>query len=300
MPKRALLILNRKARRGADSRDAVAEQLAGCGFDLLMPELRHGRQIPDVIRRHRDRVDLVVVGGGDGTLNAAADGLIDAKLPLGVLPLGTANDLARTLNLPADLPGACKVIADGHTQPIDLGWVNGKHFFNVASMGLSVQICQELTRERKSRWGILAYALTAARVLWGARPFKAVIRANGELIPVRTVQIAVGNGCYYGGGMTVDKDARLDDQLLHLYSLEVKRWWQVIFLLPAMRAGTLGRSLYARTLQGSEFEIIPRRRRPINTDGEITTYAPAKFRLVPRALSVFVPPGADATCPAGG
>jgi diacylglycerol kinase (ATP) len=296
MRKRALLILNPRSRRGRAEHKAVRAQLHECGFDLIEPNTKHGRQISPAIRGLRAQVDLVIVGGGDGTLNAAVDGLVEAQLPLGILPLGTANDLARTLKLPADLPSACKIIADGYTKRIDLGLVNGKYFFNVASLGLSVEICRRLSRKQKNRWGVLAYLLTALRVLWSSRPFHAEIRANGEKIRVKTVQIAVGNGCYYGGGMAVDKEARLDDQLLHLYSLEIKRWWQILFLLPAMRTGTLSRSSYARTLQGAEFDIIPRKRRPINTDGEITTSTPGKFRVIPRALAVFAPPDADTTC----
>jgi diacylglycerol kinase family enzyme len=113
-------------------------------------DIPHPTELPDLIRRYSDRVDLIVIGGGDGTLNAAADGLVDIQLPLGILPLGTANDLARTLGLPKTLSGACGVIAQGRRQAIDLGWVNGKHFFNVASLGLSVKITQQLSKKRSA------------------------------------------------------------------------------------------------------------------------------------------------------
>src|SRR5205085_2639746 len=149
------------------------------------------------------------------------------------------NDLARTLGIPTDLAAACDVIAQGHTQAIDLGWVNGKHFFNAASLGLSVKITRRLKRGDKSRWGVLAYLFAAAQVLLRARPFAAEIRAGDQRWPVRTVQVAVGNGKHYGGGMTIAEDARIDDGTLRLYSLEVRRWWQLIPLLPALRAGTL-------------------------------------------------------------
>ncbi|MHC5722287.1 MAG: diacylglycerol kinase family protein, partial [Nostoc sp.] len=91
--------------------------------------------------------ELVIIGGGDGTLNAAVDALVDTQLPLGILPLGTANDLARTLEIPNSLSEACKIIAYRNLHRIDLGWVNGKHFFNVASLGLSVKITERLTKE---------------------------------------------------------------------------------------------------------------------------------------------------------
>jgi hypothetical protein len=118
-----------------------------------------------VIRRYQQQIDLVIVGGGDGTLNATIEAIIETQLPLGILPLGTANDLARTLAIPNSLPEACQIIASGNLRRIDLGSVNGKYFFNVASLGLSVKITQQLTKEIKRRWGIFAYAAIAFQVI---------------------------------------------------------------------------------------------------------------------------------------
>lgn len=289
MSQRALLLVNRHARQGQTQLSAAIEQLQALGLELIEESTENPEQLPDVIRRYQDRVDLVIVGGGDGTLNAAVDGLVDTRLPLGILPLGTANDLARTLELPTSLPEACEVIAKGNIRRIDLGWVNNKHFFNVASMGLSVQITKQLTRDVKRRWGVLAYAVTALKAISQVRPFRAEIRLNGESIRARTIQIAVGNGRYYGGGMAVVHDATIDDQRLDLYSLEVKHWWQIVALLPAMRGGQHINSENVRALHAQEIEVYTSRPRPINTDGEITTQTPAHFRVIPGALAVLVP-----------
>ncbi|MGV0105567.1 lipid kinase [Nostoc sp. DSM 114167] len=290
MSSRALLLVNRHARQGQKGLSEAIQSLKTFGFDLIEESTEDPKHLVEVILRHKDRVDLVIIGGGDGTLNAAVDALIETQLPLGILPLGTANDLARTLEIPNSLNEACKIIADGHLQRIDLGCVNGKHFFNVASMGLSVKITQRLTKEVKRRWGVFAYAATALQVLLEARPFTAEIAINGELVRVKTVQIAVGNGRYYGGGMAVADDATIDDQRLDLYSLEIEHWWQVVLLLPSMRQGRHIHWQSVRSHQGQEIEIHTRKPRPINTDGEITTYTPAHFRVIPKAIAVFVPP----------
>jgi len=289
MSQRALLLMNRHARQGKKGLSEAIDQLQTLGLELIEESTEDPRHLPDIIRRYQDRVDLVIIGGGDGTLNAAVDGLVDTHLPLGILPLGTANDLARTLGIPNSLPEACEIIAKGHVQRIDLGWVNGKHFFNVASMGLSVQITQMLTKETKRRWGVLAYAITAVQAIVQARPFSAEIRLNGKSIPVKTVQIAVGNGRYYGGGMAVVHDATIDDQRLDLYSLELRHWWQIVALLPAMRQGRHINASSVRSFRGKEIEVYTRKHRPINTDGEITTHTPAHFRVIPQALAVLVP-----------
>ncbi|MGM3307987.1 lipid kinase [Anabaena sp. WFMT] len=290
MSPRALLLVNRHARKGEENLLAAIHCLESLGFNVIPESTENPTHLGDVIRQYHHEIDLVIVGGGDGTLNAAVDAVVETQLPLGILPLGTANDLARTLGIPNSLPEACQIIAAGQLQHIDLGWVNGKYFFNVASLGLSVKITQRLTTEVKRRWGIFAYAAAAFKVIWKSRPFGAEIRMNGQSIHVKTVQIAVGNGRYYGGGMAVFHDATIDDQRLDLYSLEVKHWWEIIPLLPAMRQGRHIHWPNVRAIQGKEFEVYTRKPRPINTDGEITTYTPAVFRVIPMAISVLVPP----------
>ena len=289
MNQRVLLLINRHARQGENTRAEAIRLLSSQGLTVVDEDIPDPSAVTDLIRGYGDRVDLIVVGGGDGTLNAAAEGLVEVQLPLGILPLGTANDLARTLSLPKTLPEACEVIAQGRRQAIDLGWVNGKHFFNVASLGLSVKITRQLSKEIKRRWGVLAYGITAIRVLYESRPFSAEIWVNGESRQVKTAQISVGNGRYYGGGMTIASDAAIDDQRLDLYSLELKHWWQIIPLLPAMRLGNPAAWSFMQMQQGQEIEIYTRRPHDINTDGEITTTTPAQFRVIPRAIEIMVP-----------
>lgn len=289
MKHRALLLVNHHARQGQKRLPEVKRTLEELGLNLIEESTEQPQHLYDVIKRYQHEVDLVIVGGGDGTLNAAVDALVETQLTLGILPLGTANDLARTLGIPNSLPDACKIIANGEVRRIDLGSVNGKHFFNVASCGLSVKITQRLTKKAKRRWGILAYLITALQVIWESRPFSVEIRMNDQSIRVKTVQIAVGNGRYYGGGMAVVPDATIDDQRLDLYSLEIEHWWQIIPLLPAMRQGRHIHLRGVRSLSGQEIEVYTRKPRPINTDGEITTYTPAHFRVIPNALSVLVP-----------
>ena len=289
MSQRALVFVNRRSRQGKQQLTEALSQLEALGLELLLVSAQDGVQLGDAIDRHRSHIDLVIIGGGDGTLNAAVDSLVKHQLPLGILPLGTANDLARTLEIPTSIPEACEAIATGEQRSIDLGWVNGKYFFNVASMGLSVKITKQLSSQLKQRWGILAYALAAIQVIQQMRPFAAEIQIDGAEIPVRTVQIAVGNGRYYGGGLAITADAAIDDQRLDLYSLEIKNWWQMLRILPTMREGQHTAFPWVRVLQGREITIRTRGVQQINTDGELTTQTPATFKVIPQALSVFVP-----------
>jgi YegS/Rv2252/BmrU family lipid kinase len=235
------------------------------------------------------RVDCAIVGGGDGTLRMAAAGLEASGLPLGILPMGTANDLARTLNIPTDLDAAADVILAGHRQRIDLGSVNDEPFFNVASIGLSTELARGLSSELKRRWGRVGYAIAAFRALANARRFTAWISENGETTRTRTMQIAVGNGRFYGGGSVVAEHAAIDDGHLDLYSLETRTVWRLALMLMSFRSGQHGAWSEVTTLRGTEFEVRTPRPRPINADGEIVAETPAVFRVHPAAITVFTP-----------
>ncbi|CAI9405873.1 Putative lipid kinase BmrU [Pleomorphomonas sp. T1.2MG-36] len=287
---RALILANPHSRSAGAGVDAAAAELHKAGIDVLRPAWREGESLSTAIERCGDKADFVVIAGGDGSLNAAAPALIETGLPLGILPGGTANDLARTLGLPLDMVGAAKVIAAGRIRAIDVGEVNGKPFFNVASLGMSASLADRLTRETKRRWGRLAYALTATEVLIEARRFGAVIRPDeGDEVTVRSLQIAVGNGRHYGGGMVVEESAQIDDGRLDLYSLEFRDVWKLPFMAFAFRKGRHGLVDDVRTMSGPGFEIRTREPMPVNADGEIVTQTPAVFRVRPGAIRVFVP-----------
>jgi len=289
MRKRALLMVNRHARRGKEGFAQAVDCLDDLGFELITVPTKLNQSLGEYIQLYANAVDMVIVGGGDGTLNGVVNTLVDCQLPLGILPMGTANDLARTLNLPNTIPQACQVISQGHQQAIDLGCVNGQYFFNVASLGLSVEITTQLTQGVKRRWGVFAYAITALKALGQTRLFHATITQNGISQRVKTLQIAVGNGRYYGGGMAIAKDAAINDNRLDLYSLEIQHWWQIFHLLTHLPRGEQDLLPWVRTVAADAIEIRTSRPRKINTDGEITTHTPAQFTVIPQALSVFVP-----------
>ena len=290
-PRRALLLVNRHARHGTTSLDDVLGVLRRDGIEVTEEDCDAKRPFADAIRAQAHRHTCVIVGGGDGTLNAAAPALLEAKLPLGILPLGTGNDLARTLGIDPDPVAAAGLIVAGNTRTIDLGEVNGHPFFNVASIGFSAELARELTAEAKRKWGVLGYAITALRLLINMRPFRASIEHDGITEEIRTVQVSAGNGRHYGGGMTVDISAEPDDGRLYVYSLEIRHWWQMLALFPALRSGTQGEWDDVRTFRTTECIVMSRRERPVNTDGELTTRTPAHFRILRGAIQVYAPLG---------
>lgn len=286
---RALLIANRHSRTGDADLSTVRKVLASHGLEVVERQCERSADIGDAIRRDCRTVDLVILGGGDGTMNAAVEALVECGLPLGILPTGTGNDLARTLDIPTDLEEAAAVIGAGRRHAIDLGWVNGKHFFNAASIGLSAEVTRHHTKERKRRYWIFAYVLSLRDAWRNTRPFRARLICDGRRMRLRAIQVTVGNGRHYGGGMTVSDNAAIDDGWLDVYCLRAGSFWSLLMLFPALRLGRLRCGESVHVTRGREVEVHTRRRLPVNTDGELTAHTPAEFRVVRGALTVFVP-----------
>lgn len=283
----ALLIVNQKSREGETGLGQIAELLNA--IDLIEAVSHHPSQVSELIRQHRKDVDSVILGGGDGTLNAAVGALLETGLPLGILPLGTANDLARTLAIPLELEGACRVIAEGHRRRINLGTLNDRYFFNVAHIGLGVQVSRQLSREIKSQWGVFAYFHSLFMAFKQNRPFRATIEYDDQRTRVRSIEIAVGNGRHYGGGMTIAADATITDDHLYLYSIKPVGLWNMIRLAPALRMGPQRSEEAIELLKAREISIRTRRPMEVYADGESMTHTPVQFRVLVNALLVYAP-----------
>lgn len=285
----ALFVVNPKSRSGAQYADEARRVLTQAGIRLQQIECASPQEVSPAIKSRAGKASMVIVAGGDGTVNAAAKAVVETDLTLGILPTGTANDLARTLGIPFSLGGAAKVIIDGDTREIDAGIVNGRYFFNVASIGLSSDIAQSLTREEKRRLGRFSYPIAAIRALASAGPFHAEIINNNHHVHVRTLQIAIGNGRFYGGGNAVQRDAAVDDGFLDLYSLEFTNVWKMALMLKSFRTGHHGLWDEVRTAKCRSFEVRTSRPKPVNVDGDVITMTPAVFDVLPRAVRVFAP-----------
>jgi YegS/Rv2252/BmrU family lipid kinase len=285
----ALLLTNKNSGKAASDLEAAIARLEEGGLSVTVES---PQSIGELRRRIGDSGGAtIVLGGGDGTMNAAAPALMKLQRPFGILPLGTANDLARTLGIPFDPAAAAAIIADGAVRRIDLGMIDGVPFFNVASIGLSVEVAREHKGERKRRLGVLSYPLSAWAAYRRHRPFWVELVVDGELLRRRCIQVAVGNGRHYGGGMTVDEAAEIDDGWLRVYYLRPAGLLATLGMLPFLRFGWLHRSPEAEIMLAKRVELRTRRPRPVNVDGELTGTTPVVVEVLPGAVEVFAPPG---------
>jgi diacylglycerol kinase family enzyme len=173
----AAVVMNAGSRRGAAVHELALDRMQKAGVPITsVHRVLSGAELTETLDRVvADGHDLVVVGGGDGTMTCAAGRVAGTDVTLGVLPLGTANDLARTLEIPSDLAEACAAVADGKVVDIDLGRANGQPFLNVASVGLSVGVTEALSPRLKRHLGPLAYGIATLRAYRRHEPFRACL-----------------------------------------------------------------------------------------------------------------------------
>lgn len=284
--KRALLVTG-PTTVASDALLDVRQRLGELSFEVVERPANGRQAVLDAIDEHRLHLDLVIAAGGDGMVNAAVQKLAETDLPLAIVPLGTANVLARTVGV--TLASACNVIAGGHVRSIDLACVNGIYFCNVASLGVTVAISRSVSPAAKKRFGVLAYGATALKALMPPSPFRASITANGKTVRTTTLQISVANGRYYGGGMRLPGESLIDDGQLHVLSLELRKWRDVISCLKALTDAPGPATAGVRCISTSQVEIRTGRPHPIDTDGELTTATPGQFRVIPGALRICAP-----------
>jgi len=172
---------------------------------------------------------------------------------------------------------------------IDVAEVNGVYFLNVAGLGLSVKVNREVPHDSKRKWGVFAYAATAYRAWRKMRAFRATLVCDGEMFTVRSQQITVCNGRHFGSGLIVDPNASIDDGRLDIISLDPKTMGDVFGSARALFFGRDAKPEAIKRFSVADLEIRTRKPYWIDTDGEILTQTPARFRIHRSALRVLAP-----------
>ncbi|MEY9775573.1 lipid kinase [Arthrobacter sp. MW3 TE3886] len=290
----AAVVINVGSRRGAAPELAVdAMRKAGVPISAVHHVLSGADLDGTLDRVLADGHDLVVVGGGDGTVSYAAGRVAGTNVVLGVLPLGTANDFARTLEIPNNLAEACATIAEGKVVDIDLGRANGEPFLNVASVGLSVSVTEALSPRLKRYIGPLAYSIATLTAYARHKAFRARLEfPDGDHEPMKLndlLQVAVGNGRHYGGGNTVSPTAGIDDHTLDIYAILAGPVREHVSIARLLKDGSFIKHDRVYHLTTRRVRLVTDQPLPVNLDGEIATTTPADFTIQRNAVHVLVP-----------
>ena len=291
----AALIVNTRSRTGERAFFQALDHLQEMHVPLgVTYPIRNPERLPEAVQEVLgDGYEFLILGGGDGTVSSVVDFLADRGTLLGLLPLGTANDFARTLDIPEDIEEACKLIANGNVVDIDLGLAGDNFYVNVASVGLSVEATRALSPWLKKSTGPLAYPVAAIRAFLKHEPFSARLTfPEGDHEPVeydRLLQVAVGNGRFYGGGMIVALESGIDDKTLDIYAIDLGRRRDLIGAVRYLKSGDFIKTDGVHNFRTPRVRLETDPDLPVNIDGEVVTRTPQDFSVAQNALNVLVP-----------
>ena len=287
-PKRHLVFVIHGARADQPAlRDLVA-RLRAAGH-LVEPRVtwEGGDATAFTADAARRGVDVVVAVGGDGTVNEVVNGLSGSDVPLGILPLGTANDFARQIGIPLDTDAAMDVILARDPVLVDTAELNGRRFLNVSTGGVGAEATAETPAEAKEALGMLAYAITGVKKLVELAPQRAYFAGPGFEYRGDFLVFAVGNGRETGGGTALTPRASLTDGLLDLCIVEgMPRADFARLVLKLKRGDHLGEE-GVRYVQLPEIHVEAQESISVNVDGESSDGFRLLYRVRPRDLRLL-------------
>lgn len=254
--------------------------------------------------------DLVIVSGGDGTVSEVAKGMIHAPIPLGIVPIGTYNNIARSLNLPMDLVEACQVLGRGQVRSIDVGQANDQdYFFEAAGVGLDAALFPLGEAIKGGRWGRMLQAFRLGmdyrpqpiRIQFDRSIAEAQVQpvphlrflqrrfANRKEFQLKAMLVVVANSPYYGAGFTVAPNAVMDDGLLTVTIYRKFSKWELLRHFWSISRGQYHYNPKIETYQVASVRLSSVARLPVHVDGHPIGEVPVTFKVVKQALKVIAP-----------
>jgi YegS/Rv2252/BmrU family lipid kinase len=267
----------------------VADELDKRHIVFRVEKTRSAEHAVEEALRSADLGEVPVVMSGDGLIGAVGGALAGSEVPLGIIPGGRGNDLARVLEIPDEPAAAVGVLAAGHTRLIDVGEVNDRRFLGIASVGFDSD-CQDIANKTKFVRGRWVYAYSALRALAAWKPARFTLRIGEENLRFTGWSVAAANSGLFGGGMRLAPDASLEDGQFDIVMIGDSGKLHYISNLPKVFKGTHVENEEVRIVRAGSLELSASRPFAVYADGEHLTDLPASLRMLPRALSVVAPP----------
>ena len=233
-------------------------------------------------------VDVVAAAGGDGTLNEVVNGLDGFDTPLGVIPLGTANDFARQTGIPRDTAHAIDVMLSNKPVRIDTASLNGRRFLNVSTGGVGAEVTAGTLTRSKRRWGSLAYAISGIRKFADMKPNHGVFRGGNYVMECDFLMFWVGSARSAGGGSMVTPHASTTDGLLDLCVVEQMPRRDFARTVLRLRRGDHVGSEGVHYVRITDLTVEGERPISVNVDGEVQNARRLDYRARPKDLMVHV------------
>jgi YegS/Rv2252/BmrU family lipid kinase len=284
---KTIVILNPAARSEKASRllERIRELSGGAPVRLTSEAGDASRIAAEAVR---DGAEVIIAAGGDGTLNEVVNGIGNAPVRLGILPVGTMNVFATELGIPhGNLERAWSIIEQGKVVAVDLPKANDTHFIQLAGVGLDAEVVRKTTADSKKALGPLSYLLTLVQVA-AHKPPRVVVETEGGRIREGSF-VLIGNGRLYGGPFPVFKRASLHDGLLDVLVFQNQSHWDVVRYFQAIAFGTHPELPDVEYFQTSSIKVTSSGDVPVELDGEVAGMLPCLFSVEPQKLRVMAP-----------
>ncbi|KQN27395.1 diacylglycerol kinase [Sphingomonas sp. Leaf34] len=285
----AALVVNAKSRKGQKLFKRACAAMSGLPYQVDAHAVEDPKDLEaTVLRALAKKPDLLILGGGDGTVSGLVDLMVGHDVILGVLPLGTANSFARTLGIPLTIEGAVEVIRTGKPRRIDLGMIDGDYFANCAAMGISPKIAETVPHGLKKILGKVGYLSWAAYQYLRFRPFTLIVGEGPTAVKIRVVEVRISNGPYHGGTELVDAAAVDSGEIVvqavmgHVKRRLVQNWFSSVFRLQS-------RHEKVRDFRGKSLKINTIPPLPISIDGEVLARTPVTAKVAAGIIRVMAP-----------
>ncbi len=293
MRRHILIIVNPAAGRARSSERRLGRFVAALERQGCTVVLRRAGPSPGQVERLAGQAepgfDAIVAAGGDGTISAVVNGLRDRAVPFGVLPLGSANVLAREIRLPRAPEALASLITTGPVSPIWPGRVGERAFVMMASAGFDSEIVAALSPELKRRVGRLAFAWGFLVSLWHCPACELTVRADG--VEYRAAAVVAAKGRHYAGPFVVAPGADLAEPVLELVLLDRRGRWAMLRYATALFLGRVPRLGDIAIVRARQASVAGNRALPVQADGEIVGELPITLAVADRPLLLIRPAG---------
>lgn len=239
-------------------------------------------------------VEAIIVSGGDGTLSAAAEAVVNTNIPLGIISRGTANAFAAALNIPNTIAAACQTILQGKTRTVDVAYCHDHPMVLLAGIGFEAETVEKADRETKNRFGMIAYILAGIQELGNLQRFAVEIETEDKIIQTLASAVTVANAAPPTSVLAQGPSGIIyDDGLLDLTIVSPENKTGAIaatfHLFQTAATGTPVERDDIGYLRAKQFKITTEPPQKVVIDGEIVGKTPVEIKCIPAGLTVFVP-----------
>lgn len=233
----------------------------------------------------------IISVGGDGTINEVVNGLRSSleNVNIGILPTGTGNDFAKSLEIPNNTLEALDIILKGKTKKTDIGRVNGKLFLNVGGVGFDAEVCNVANTSMKKLTGTSAYLVSVIKTLFNFTPTDLSLTIDDNVYNEKVWLTSVANGKYFGNGMKVAPDAELNDGLFDIVVVKETSALYFLRVFPSVFNGTHIKDESVKVIRGKKVILESPVKLTVQCDGEIIGTTPITFEVIHNGISVFCP-----------